>query len=90
MELDEDEATTFAGTDDNDWITIPLSFNGQARRGVSMPLTMRVVPERTETGAEWKVVFDIQPLDRFHFSTTQMLKGIKDKMIAGLYDESKI
>ena len=92
MEFDEDDLppATYAATDENDWITIPLSFNGQARRGVSMPLTMRVVPEPTETGAEWKVVFDIEPLDRFHFSTSQMLTGIKDKLIADLYDESKL
>ena len=90
MELDEDEATTFAGTDDNDWITIPLSFNGQARRGVSMPLTMRVVPERTETGAEWKVVFD-----RFFVREAESGRGREGKQghnedVSGKFEESEI
>jgi hypothetical protein len=90
MELDEDEAATYAATDENDWLTIPISFAGMGVRDVSSTLTMRLVAEPTETGAEWKAVFDLEPLDRFHFRTRQMLKGIKDKMIADLYDESKL
>ena len=90
MELDEDEAATYAATDENDWITIPISFAGTGVRDVSSHLTISLVPEPTETGAEWRAVFDIGPLDKFHFHTGQMLKGIKDKLIADLYDESKI
>ena len=95
MELDEDEAATYAATDENDEITIPISFAGLGVQEVESHLTMRLVPEPTETGAEWHAVFDIEPLDNYHFSTTQMLKGIKDKLIAGPhadipYDDSEI